>query len=220
MGFSAMLAEEYILIAYRLSATSWCHLSSQQQSRFIWLQHFYLSLVTGADVTRNISTAESPTVFGLIDFSYATLMHKADFIQNEIKFKEFTLKKGKKFLITTDLTDKPSAEKEYGFFGRIKALFFKGTPNGDLFETQETFYGGLKFIRQIRHYYEFALPNPIQDNADFTGTNGAPIMDTDGNLVSLITHGYEGATKIYGIALSDFKLGIDAILLTDENNNR
>jgi hypothetical protein len=153
--------------------------------------------------------------FGLIDFSYATLMHKADFIQNEVEFKEFTLKKSKKLLIKTDLTDKPSVEKEYGFFGRIKPEFFKGT-----LMTQETFYGGLKFIRQINHYYEFELLNPIQDNADFKGTSGAPIMDTDGNLVSLITHGYKGATKIYGIALADFKVGVDATLLTEENSNR
>lgn len=150
--------------------------------------------------------------FGLIDFSYAVLMHKADFIQNEIKFKEFTLKKNKKLIIKTDLTEKPSVEKEYGFFGRIKPLFFKETPKGNIFETEEIFYGGLKFIRQIKHYYEFELLTPIQDNADFKGTSGAPIMDKDGNLVSLITHGYEGATKIYGIALADFKFSLDATL--------
>jgi hypothetical protein len=172
------------------------------------------------EILKNTSNRKEDIDFGLIDFSYATLVQKADFIQNEIKFNEFTLKKGKKLLIKTDLTDKPSTDKEYGFFGRIKPLFFKGTPSGDIFETQERLYGGLKFIRQIKHYYEFELPNPIQDDADFRGTSGAPIMDTDGNLVSLITHGYEGATKIYGIALADFKVGVDATLLTDENNNR
>jgi hypothetical protein len=60
MGFSAMLAEEYILIDISLSATSWGDFSSQHQLKFIQHQHFYLSLVTGLDVTQNISTAESP----------------------------------------------------------------------------------------------------------------------------------------------------------------
>jgi hypothetical protein len=60
MGFSAMLAEEYILIDTSLSAISWCDLSSQHQLKFIKHQHFYLSLVTGLDVSQNISTAESP----------------------------------------------------------------------------------------------------------------------------------------------------------------
>ena len=60
MGFSAMLAEEYILIDISLSAVSWCDFSSQHQFKFIQHQHLYLSLITGLDVTQNISTAESP----------------------------------------------------------------------------------------------------------------------------------------------------------------
>jgi hypothetical protein len=60
MGFSAMLAEEYILIDILLSATSWCDFSSQHQLKFIQHQHLFLSLVTELDVTQNISTAESP----------------------------------------------------------------------------------------------------------------------------------------------------------------
>jgi hypothetical protein len=171
------------------------------------------------EILKNKSNRKEDINLGLIDFSYATLVHKADFIQNEIKFDEFTIKKGKKLLIKTDLTDKPSTEKEYGFFGRIKPILFKGTTNGDIFETEERLYGGLKFTQKISHYYEFELPLPIQDDADFRGISGAPVMDTEGNLVSLITHGYEGATKIYGIALADFKVGVDITLLTDENNN-
>jgi hypothetical protein len=35
-------------------------LSLQRQLKFIQHQHFFLSLITGLDVTQNISTAESP----------------------------------------------------------------------------------------------------------------------------------------------------------------
>jgi len=35
MGFSAMLAKEYILIDISLSAASWCELSLQHQLKFI-----------------------------------------------------------------------------------------------------------------------------------------------------------------------------------------
>jgi hypothetical protein len=167
------------------------------------------------EILKNEPERKEDIDFGIIDFSYATLIQKADFIQNEIRLNDFTIKKSKKILIKTDLTDKPSVEKEYGFFGRIKPLLFKDTPMGNIFETQETFYGGLKFIRQIKHYYEFELVNPIQENADFKGTSGAPIIDTDGKLVSLITHGYEGTTKIYGIALANFQVAVDVTLLTE-----
>jgi hypothetical protein len=59
-GFSAMLAEEYILIDISLSSPSWCDFSSQRQLKLIQHKQLYLSLVTGLDVTQNISTAESP----------------------------------------------------------------------------------------------------------------------------------------------------------------
>ncbi len=60
MGFSAMLAEEYILIDISLSAFIMVRLFFATSLKFIQHQHFYLSLVTGLDVTQNISTAESP----------------------------------------------------------------------------------------------------------------------------------------------------------------
>jgi len=153
--------------------------------------------------------------FGQIDLSFAKLKHKIKYLQNEIKFSDFTVSSGDKLTIETDLTETPSVDDEYGFFGRIKAELVVSN-NQIILSSQEIFYGGLKFIRKVGHYYEFQLPNTINNNTDFQGTSGAPIMDTDGKLVSLITHGYEGANKIYGISLSDFKSGVEAMLLTEK----
>jgi hypothetical protein len=47
MGFSAMLAEEYILIDISLSAASWCDFSSQHQLKFIQHHNSFLPLVPG-----------------------------------------------------------------------------------------------------------------------------------------------------------------------------
>ena len=60
MGFSAMLAEEYILIDISLIGCIMVRLVFATSMKLIQRQHFYLSLVTGLDVTQNISTAESP----------------------------------------------------------------------------------------------------------------------------------------------------------------
>jgi len=54
-----MLAEEYILIFISLSVASWCDFSSQHHLKLFSIT-ILLSLVTGLDVTQNISTAESP----------------------------------------------------------------------------------------------------------------------------------------------------------------
>ncbi|MCF8236194.1 MAG: hypothetical protein K9G67_14645 [Bacteroidales bacterium] len=153
--------------------------------------------------------------FGQIDFSFATLKHKIEYLQNEIKFKDFTVEKEKKEVIPITLTEVPDENSHYGFFGRIKAKWLMNNSNPVL-ASQEVFYGGLKFKRKVGHYYEFALPEEIKSHTDFQGTSGAPIMDTNGKLVSLITHGYEGADRIYGIALADFKSGIEAMIMTEE----
>ncbi|XLS30537.1 hypothetical protein ACJD0Z_06855 [Flavobacteriaceae bacterium M23B6Z8] len=158
--------------------------------------------------------------FGLIDFSFASLQDKVELLQQQIKFKEFTVPSSDKSIIKTELEYEPNTETEYCFFGRIKPNYFKGTPMGDIFETQEVVYGGLRFNRKVGNYYEFELPNEIKDHADFQGTSGAPIMDSKGNIVSLVTHGYTGAKNIYGIALADFKSGVEAMILTDEMNNK
>lgn len=154
--------------------------------------------------------------FGLIDLSFARLSQKADFIQRKLEFKDHVVKQSKKLVIDTDLRIRPDSVKEYGFFGRIKPLIIKGSVVG--LETTDVFYGGLQFIRKVGNYYEFELPSTIQDHTDFKGTSGAPIMDENGNVVSLVTHGYTGAKYIYGIALADFKSGIDGMLATDKSD--
>jgi hypothetical protein len=60
MGFSAMLAEEYILIDTSLIGCIMVRLVFATTMKFIQHQHFFLSLVTRAEGTQNISTAESP----------------------------------------------------------------------------------------------------------------------------------------------------------------
>jgi hypothetical protein len=60
MRFSAMLAEEYILVGISLIGCIMVRMFFARSIEFIQLRHFYLPLVTGLDVTQNISTAESP----------------------------------------------------------------------------------------------------------------------------------------------------------------
>jgi hypothetical protein len=60
MGFSAMLAEEYILIGISLIGYIMVRLFFATSIEVYSASQLYLSLVTGLDVTQNISTAESP----------------------------------------------------------------------------------------------------------------------------------------------------------------
>jgi hypothetical protein len=67
MGFSAMLAEEYILTDISLSSASWCDFSSQHQLKYIQHQHFYLSLVTGLTNHRTSAQQKALDVMGKLN---------------------------------------------------------------------------------------------------------------------------------------------------------
>jgi len=60
---------------------------------------------------------------------------------------------------------------------------------------------------------EFAnnLGAPIKDHTRFKGCSGAPIIDTRGRLIGLVTHGEKDTTKssIYGFRLDKVKQWID-----------
>jgi hypothetical protein len=159
--------------------------------------------------------------FGQIDLSFEKVPEGIEILQIPIHFEaaKIKIKAAKKIHINHSSVNEPSTNVEYAFFGRIKPTLAKGTLSGDLFETQEAFYGGVSFVKKIGNYYQFALSEPIADNADFKGTSGAPIMDSKGNVVSLITHGYEGGNLIYGIALPDFLIAAEKIM-NDSNTNK
>lgn len=153
--------------------------------------------------------------FGQVDLSFVKVPKNLEIVQRDFLLEEIKIKKGVKQPVDPKMVTEPSLKKTYSFFGRIKPSLLPVTPVGPAFETQEIFYPGVKFIRKIGHYFEFELSSPIADHADFKGTSGAPVMDSTGNIVSLITHGYEGDKLIYGIALSDF-LPAAAAMIADE----
>lgn len=167
---------------------------------------------------QNETIKDEDVDFGTIDFSFAVLEKSVDLFQRPITIGNFQLRAGRKQIIDTNLEDIPLNKREYGFFGRIKPLLVKGTRIKDTLELQETLVTGLRFEQNVGNYYKFKLPKPIQSEKDFKGTSGAPIMDANGRVVSLVTHGYTGGFYIYGIALSKFKAGVDATLLAEGYN--
>lgn len=154
--------------------------------------------------------------YGLIDLSYALVDPSVELKQRAVQFGSLAIKAGNKADIQTNLGDKPNTENEYAFCGRVRPEFITG--GVDQLAITETLRHGLRFIAQRGDYYEFELPLEIQDNLDYTGTSGAPIMDASGKVVALVTHGYEGSRRIFGIALADFRTSIEAYIATERKN--
>ena len=78
---------------------------------------------------------------------------------------------------------------------------------------QLAYYDGLKYVKSEDDFHIFTLPNKEYDADDFMGTGGAPILDSKGRLVALVSRGgpsYNGHEWIIkGINLAKYKIILD-----------
>lgn len=93
----------------------------------------------------------------------------------------------------------PNQNAIYGFSGDIMpALLDKG----ETFVTDHHTYPGLKYDRTEGDFHCFKLPVEHPGHDYFRGCSGAPIVDTEGKIASLVSCSPEGKNEIYGINLS------------------
>jgi hypothetical protein len=104
-----------------------------------------------------------------------------------------------------DALGEPDVNELYGFSGQVHPEM-----HGTIaLVTQPTVYPGLRYTKSDGPFHEFKLPVPHPGHAAFSGCSGAPIVDTNGRLVALVSWGDETEDTIYGIALSRYKFAID-----------
>lgn len=162
----------------------------------------------------NIDDVEKNEV---IDFLFAFIDEDIDIHQNKISFEpHFNIEEGFKEKIITSLTDFPTLDSKFSFYGRVKACLYKDTLYGTVLDTTDVFYDGLVYNRKEGHLYIFDLPNSKQEREDFVGTSGAPIFDSKGNLIALVKGNNGDVKTITGLALVDFKPLIDCAIDNEE----
>ena len=142
-----------------------------------------------------------------LDITFVELKEPILLMQNEIDFgSPFpVVTSGEKIIVPNpSLTITPSPDEEYAFFGRIKPEL-----KGDKLFTIEKFVPMLTYVGEEGRYYKFSLPEIITDIKDYKGTSGAPIFDTQGNLVALVAYCFLRQPFIYGFKASILKEFLD-----------
>ncbi|MET0465869.1 MAG: hypothetical protein ABW007_22090 [Chitinophagaceae bacterium] len=139
-----------------------------------------------------------------VDFSYATVPNDLQPYYHEMEEKgQIIIQKPREILhVNFDL--EPSAEKKYGFFGHSAFSF-----NDGHVYSQSRLVPDLQFVGFQDDFYKFKLPFQHPGDEYFRGTSGAPILDTDGNVVALVSHGEVEEDIICGIALKKYKSALD-----------
>jgi len=118
----------------------------------------------------------------------------------------------KKRIFDTNLDNRPQKGKKYGFAGFTMPEF-----DGYHLIQNLTIETNLLFEEEFKEedgsFYLFKLHNKEHPGHEFyKGCSGAPIIDEDGNLVSLVVGGNKKENCIYGINLAKYKVAMDAEL--------
>lgn len=142
-----------------------------------------------------------------IDFAYAEIPSEIIAIDEYFDFENSLKYSCPKNVISTDLTDKPQIGVEYSFYGNVRSTINKdkhiilSTPQMAL---------SVEYICDFKDlFYRFQLSGIIKDMNDYKGCSGAPIIDEEGKLVSLLTNGLEKSNVILGIKLDKLKIALD-----------
>lgn len=99
----------------------------------------------------------------------------------------------------------PDKDELYAFSGEINPEMH----GANALVTQPTVYPGLRYLETDGLLHQFKLPVPHPGHSYFEGCSGAPIVDSRGRLVALVTSGDEERNIISGITLSNFKSTLD-----------
>ncbi len=117
-----------------------------------------------------------------------------------------TVNEGGKTMLIVDEDYEIDKDQLCSFYGRIRPNFTSG-----YLEFQEQLYWSIPIKSVGEYFIEMDLGAPIADHRRFKGCSGAPVIDTNGRLIGLITHGNKDVSKsdIYAFRFDKVKQWID-----------
>lgn len=146
-----------------------------------------------------------------LDIAFREIELLENIIQHERIFKlngldTITVNEGGKAYLIVDDDYQIDDNELCSFYGRIRPDFSDG-----MLKFEEQLYWGLPIKSVSEYFIEMDLGAPIRDHSRFKGCSGAPIIDTRGRIIGLVTHGDKdpSGSSIYGFRFDKVKQWID-----------
>jgi hypothetical protein len=117
-----------------------------------------------------------------------------------------------KLILDSDLSLLPDPNEQYGFWGLNREGF-----NSYALRLAERFETGMKYKGMQNHLHFFETERPYPTYKAYQGCSGAPILDSQGRLVSLVVEGDKRNTGILGFPLDAIRPALDVALLRSVN---
>jgi len=142
-----------------------------------------------------------------LDICFTEIKENVHLLQKEMDFGAFKIESGNKVCLNLELAGEPSSDELYIFFGNIKQDI-----QGILLKYQPTFKYDLKFKGTYGFFHLFNTPEIIEDGDDYSGCSGAPILDSQGKLVGLVSSVNPGSKSIFAFSISRCRGLLDAAI--------
>ena len=146
------------------------------------------------------------SVINDVDFSYTEIAKDVESFFQQLTPQGDIISERKRPAFTPSFASIPTKDEIYGFSGQVLPEMHRAI---DTFITEHRTYPGLKYEATEGAYHIFTLPVEHPGHEHFKGCSGAPIIDTKGNIVSLVCHGDMDRNAIFGVALNHYKVALD-----------
>lgn len=148
-----------------------------------------------------------------VDFSYKLLTQPLAPRHQVLSTTGAVLEDEPKIILESDLSLSPDPSAEYGFWGCTRQSF--DSHNLVIVPKLEV---GMTFQKTEGDRFLFKTVQPYKTYKDYRGCSGAPILASNGRLVSLVVEGDKKKTGIYGLDLRTYKFALDVEIDLASNN--
>ena len=197
-----------------------------QTEVFYYGDFSYLTQITYEEDLMNaedlIYCLENPERSGnKLDIAFREIELLENLVQEERSFpmdngETYTVSKGAKSYLVVDEDYSIDTTQVCFFYGRIRPDL-----SGPIFNFQEQLYSGLSIAAVGEYFIEMDLGEPVADGSRFKGCSGAPVIDSNGRIIGLVTHGQKDLTKpyIYAFRFDKLKQWIDLMYFQEPISN-
>lgn len=133
-----------------------------------------------------------------LDITFGKIQEPLELLQKEIDFGAFKIEAGKKLILEETNITTPSKNDIYGFYGNVRHSY-----NGLYLQYLPELKNHLTYHRTTGNFHVFLSPQIIKDKYDYKGCSGAPILDSNGNVVALACKVKVDSKLIYGFSVQE-----------------
>lgn len=162
----------------------------------------------------------STTNQSILGFSYVEIPSDVIPARHFVNIHGDTVSQGDIVVFGAPFDARPEFGEYFSFEGAVKPLMYQNLFNTNhvVYEVELMTYEGLIYLRREDDFFVFQLPFKHPGHEWFKGCSGAPILNSSGHPVGLISKGNLEADEIFATALDALIPVVEATLDQEEND--